>query len=245
MKHVTIFTDGASRGNPGPGGWGVVTIYPDAHDRMRVSELGGREDLTTNNRMEMTAVLKGLEYFNSFYENFTDISFTIFTDSAYVLNGSSKWVKGWVANNWKSGKEEVKNRDIWEQIIEAMKGKNITWKLLPGHSGIAGNERCDVISTEFADDKTVDLYQGDLASYSVPDIMNTAVSLVSQQKKSKKSSSSSSQKAYSYVSMVDGNVKTHATWSECEARVKGQSRARFKKSFSKEDEAQIIKEFSA
>lgn len=239
MKEVIIFTDGASRGNPGPGGWGAVAVYPDAHDVLHVDELGGREDLTTNNRMEMKAALEALTHFDGFYENLSEISFMIYTDSAYLLNGATKWVHGWSKNNWMTGKEEVKNRDIWEAIISAMRGKHISWKLLPGHSGVPGNERCDEISTQCADNKNPELYKGTLAAYSVHDILTTTVAPGVQKKKK----SSSSEKAYSYVSMVDGKVETHATWAECEKRVKGASKARFKKSFSKEDEAKIISEF--
>ncbi|MEN9649208.1 MAG: hypothetical protein RL094_175 [Candidatus Parcubacteria bacterium] len=239
MKEVTIFTDGASRGNPGPGGWAAVTVFPDAHGVMHVDELGGREALTTNNRMEMMAALKSLQHFDGFYENFKEVTFTIFTDSSYLLNGATKWVFGWVKNNWKTGKEEVKNRDIWEGILKAMEGKHITWKLLKGHSGVPGNERCDVISTEFADEKDVELYKGTLSAYGIKYVMNTSVLPVSQTKKK----SSSSEKAYSYVSLVDGNIETHTNWGDCEKRVKGASKARFKKSFSKEDEAAIIADF--
>lgn len=241
MKEITIFTDGASRGNPGPGGWGAIVIYPDSHGVLHVDELGGREDHTTNNRMEMTAVCEALQHLDGFYENFMDVSFTVFTDSSYVLNGATKWIHGWMKQDWMSGKEEVKNRDLWEQIHHGMKNKRITWKLLPGHSGIAGNERCDHISTQLADQKDIDLYKGELSSYPVIDVMNTSALPVSQKKKK----NSSSQKAYSYVSLVDGNVETHATWSDCEKRVKGKSNARFKKSFSREDEQNIISQFSS
>lgn len=220
-----IFTDGSSRGNPGQGGWGAILVSEDT-----VTELGGREDSTTNNRMELTAVISALESLRQ--EN--DI--TIYTDSAYVVNGITRWVKGWRKNNWKtSTKDDVLNKDLWEKLEGQTLHRVIDWKLIKGHSGIPGNERCDVIATSFADKNPVVLYSGSRERYGVN------ISDIRFGESDKKSKSKS--KAYSYVSLVDGEIKIHKTWEECKARVHGKN-AKFKKSVSPEDEQNIISEFA-
>ncbi|KND48726.1 MAG: ribonuclease HI [Parcubacteria bacterium C7867-003] len=223
---TTIFTDGSSRGNPGPGGFGAVVIGDDT-----VTEIGGRETETTNNRMELMAVISSLESIPNEKE------ITIFIDSAYVVNGITRWVKGWKLNNWKtSTKEDVQNKDLWERLVEAVSHKVIDWKLIKGHSGTPGNERCDIIATSFADNSPVVLYNGSKDRYGVD------VNVVPNA--SEKSKSKSKSKAYSYVSSVGGVVQTHKTWDECKARVNGVSSAKFKKSTSPENEEEIIREFS-
>jgi ribonuclease HI len=247
LKQVVLFTDGSSRGNPGKGGWGAVMIYPDAHGVLKVDELGGREDMTTNNRMEISAAALGLMHIDGYYENFSDVTFVIYIDSAYVVNGATKWIHGWRKNNWiSSTKEPVKNQDLWEQLAIAIEGKKIEWRLVPGHAGVPGNERCDVIATSFADNEPTSLYAGLLSQYAIKDILDVLnTNHADIPKNPNKKSSSSKTKAYSYVSAIDGKVQTHATWAECEARVKGKSGARFKKSFSPQDEGNIMREFSA
>jgi ribonuclease HI len=222
---VIIFTDGSSRGNPGPGGWGAIVLNDDT-----VVELGGREDKTTNNRMELLAVISAL----SSTPNEHDI--TLYTDSAYVLNGATRWVKGWEKNNWKtSTKDDVINKDLWEQMIDVTAHKVIDWRLIKGHAGTPANERCDVIATSFADKNPVVLYNGSRERYGVD------ISIVLKSDTPSKSKSKS--KAYSYVSMVDGEIMVHKTWEECKVRVHGVN-AKFKKSVSPEDEANIIAEFA-
>lgn len=221
---TTIFTDGSARGNPGPGGWGAIILNPDT-----ALELGGREDHTTNNRMELMAVISALE------ASPNDRDITIFIDSAYVVNGITRWVNGWMKNNWKtSTKEDVVNRDLWERLVEAVAHKVIDWKLIKGHSGTPGNERCDVIATSFADNNPVLLYNGSRSRYGI----SISISAIPPAKKPKSKST-----AYSYVSMVDGKIETHKTWDECKARVHGVN-AKFKKSVSPKDEEDIIREFS-
>lgn len=222
---ITIFTDGSSRGNPGPGGWGAILITDDL-----VKEIGGREDATTNNRMELTAVISSVE------SALGEHDITIYTDSAYVVNGITRWVKGWKLNNWKtSTKEDVVNRDLWEKLVSLTTHRVINWQLIKGHSGTPGNERCDVIATSFADNNPVVLYAGSLERYGVN------ISEIKSGQSDKKSKSKS--KAYSYVSMVDGEIKIHKTWEECKARVHGKN-AKYKKSVSQENEEEIISEFS-
>jgi ribonuclease HI len=228
MNKISIFTDGASRGNPGPGGWGSVIVSED-----RVKELGERADSTTNNRMELTACAEALE-------TVKDAEITVYTDSSYVINGITKWVRGWKANGWVTKtKDEVLNRDLWEKLVSTTEGKNVTWEYVGGHSGIAGNERCDEIATSFADKLEIELFSGALSDYPIKNILDLSHSV---EKVSKKSHSNA--KAYSYVSMIDGKIQIHATWAECEARVKGKSGARFKKAISQEQEQEIIADFT-
>lgn len=220
-----IFTDGASRGNPGPGGWGAVIV-----EGSDVKEIGGREDDTTNNRMEMTAVSEALKISGD--------NVVIYTDSQYVANGITSWIKGWKAKGWKTaGKTDVLNKDLWEKIDKRKEGKQIEMKVIGGHVGIPGNERCDEIATLFADEKDVELFDGKLSDYKV-DILNFDKNEVAKSKKDR-----SNMKAYSYLSLVDGVFKKHETWSECETRVKGKSGVLYRKAVSEEDEAEIKKEW--
>lgn len=220
-----IFTDGAARGNPGPGGWGAIVVTGDT-----VAELGGREAHTTNNRMELLAAISALEFI------LQEREMTIYTDSAYVVNGITRWVKGWQKNKWKTGKkEDVLNRDLWERLVTATEHRVIHWELVYGHAGVAGNERCDQIATGFADEHPPVLYNGSRSRYGV-DI--SAVQLGTHKKSKSKTA------AYSYVSLVDGEIRVHKTWEECKARVHGVAKARFKKSISPADEEEIIREFT-
>lgn len=237
-----IFTDGSSRGNPGPGGWGAVVVANE-----RVVELGGGEAHTTNNRMEMQAVISAIDFLIENELLTLNFKCVVYTDSAYVLNGITKWVAGWKARGWLTlQKEQVLNRDLWEKmsyLLEDMPGdEKIQWKLLKGHVGVAGNERCDEIATAFADKRDIKLYDGTLSGYSI-DI--TSVSHNADKSSARSASKKrSSQKAYSYISKVGGKIEIHKTWVECEKRVKGTSGARFKKSLSKSDETAIVEEFS-
>ncbi len=227
LMTTTIFTDGAARSNPGPGGWGAILIKDGG-----VTELGGREDNTTNNRMELMAVISALQEVSDGEE------ITIYADSAYVLNGITRWVKGWQKNNWRtSKKEDVINRDLWEKLVKLTDFKIIDWKLIKGHSGTAANERCDEIATSFADKNPTTLYKGKLSDYKV------SIS-VDQIQNSKSKKSKTTKKPYSYVSVVNGRIETHKTWEECKVRVHGVSGAKYKKVFSEEEEAQTIKEYS-
>jgi ribonuclease HI len=238
--HTIIFTDGASRGNPGPGGWGAVLIL-DKIKSCDVIELGGRESRTTNNRMELQACIQALKYITS--ENIKSL-ITIYSDSSYVINGITKWVHGWKINNWLTKtKEPVMNQDLWVELYELCNlAKNINWKYVGGHVGVIGNERCDIIATSFADNKKIDIYKGTLNDYSMPDIRNIRFSEQKMSEKSQKNSRSSA-KAYSYISFVKNQIEIHKTWAECENRVKGASGAKFKKALSLQEEKEIVASF--
>ena len=148
MNKFIIYTDGSSKGNPGPGGWGVIIFYRD-----NVKEMGGREEMTTNNRMEIKAAIEALKNIpqNSEIE--------IHTDSEYLMKGITIWINNWQKNNWKTrNKKAVLNRDLWEKLLAETEKRKIEWKKVLGHSGHKFNERCDDIATGFADGKNVKLY---------------------------------------------------------------------------------------
>ncbi len=235
-NEITIFCDGASKGNPGTGGWGAIVTNGEV-----IEELGGFEANTTNNRMELKAALEALTKARMLGNG----AVTAYTDSNYVINGITKWVHGWQRNGWVTkDKKRVMNQDLWEPLLKAIEAfdTSIVWEYVGGHVGVAGNERVDTIASDFAIGKKVQLYAGPVSGYGI-DVSNIDfdAALVKTKSATKERSKS---KAYSYISKVDGKVLVHKTWAECEARVKGKT-ARFKKSLSQEDEANIIKEFSA
>lgn len=233
---AVLFSDGSSRGNPGPGGWATVISY-DGH----VVELGGNEARTTNNRMEIMAALEGLKDIKRHAKDVREI--VLYTDSRYLINGATKWIFGWQKNGWiTSSKEPVLNKDLWEVLAEVLRGLStreaqVKWNYVGGHVGIPGNERCDVIATSFADGVPVPLYNGKRSEYSLDLDTVIAHTGASNQKKDKKSRSSA--KAYSYVSLVDGIFKTHTNWIDCEHEVKGKRGAKFQKTFSSDEESSI------
>ncbi|MDE2218402.1 MAG: ribonuclease HI, partial [Patescibacteria group bacterium] len=182
---ILIWSDGASRGNPGQGGWGVIIVSSEKE----VVELGGGEEHTTNNRMELTGAISALSFVSK--NNFTTAEkILIHTDSSYVINGITKWVYGWRKNNWQtSQKEDVVNRDLWEELFSLVAGKKIEWKYVAGHSGTPGNERCDEIATSFADGNIPSLYRGSLSDYPVSLFDLSDVSPVGNKNKKNKSRS--------------------------------------------------------
>lgn len=154
---ITIYTDGSSRGNPGPGGWASIIM-----DDVRVVELGGREDHTTNNRMELMGAIKALEFAGTL----GDSPIEVYTDSEYVMKGITEWIKGWQMRGWRTAaKKPVLNQDLWQKLILATDGKKIEWKYVAGHSGHTENDRCDEIATSFADDLNITLYNGARSAY--------------------------------------------------------------------------------
>jgi ribonuclease HI len=161
MENITIYTDGAARGNPGPGGWGAIVANSE-----RVTELGGEAGHTTNNRMELTAAIKAIEYA---VENFPpDSPMTIYTDSEYVMKGITEWILTWQKKGWKTaGKKQVLNKDLWQELLMVTEEKQIEWKYVASHSGHDANDRCDEIATAFADGLEATLYNGDRSKYEV------------------------------------------------------------------------------
>jgi len=142
MKRVELFTDGACRGNPGPGGWGVLLRYGD-----RERELYGGEPATTNNRMELRAAIEGLRALREPCE------VTLTTDSTYVMKGLTEWLPGWKARGWRTaGRKPVKNAELW-QALDAEAGRHeVHWEWVKGHSGHEGNERADALANRGIDE---------------------------------------------------------------------------------------------
>lgn len=136
MKTVEIFTDGACKGNPGPGGWGAIIRY-GKHEK----ELSGGEKDTTNNRMEMMAAIRALDTL------IEPCNVILYTDSTYVKDGITKWVDGWQRNGWKTAsKKPVRNADLWHELIGAVARHQIDWRWVKGHSGHPENDRADELA---------------------------------------------------------------------------------------------------
>lgn len=231
LDFTAIYTDGACSGNPGPGGWGTVVLNRMAE----VRELGGGEKPTTNNRMEVRAALEGLRFVAR-----EEGPVHIYTDSTYLIRGITQWVWGWKRKGWKTAEgKEVLNRDLWEDLIRVVAARGsegkIEWIYVRGHTGNPGNERCDRIAVGFSQGTNPGLFRGPVKDYKI-DILSFPESegLPEMRPKEEKKA------AYSYVSVLNGVVMRHRDWPSCEKRVKGQSGAKFKKSQSAQDEAEIL-----
>jgi ribonuclease HI len=231
---TVVFCDGAAKGNPGPGGWGVVIATADG----TVTELGGHAPHTTNNRMELTAAIEALAHVR-------DVAgpVDVYTDSTYVIKGIREWIHNWRRRGWTTMEgTPVSNRELWQQLdaLVSERGRSsLTWHYVRGHVGTPGNERVDAIADGLARGAEVTLYTGALSGYGlaifdVPD--DTSV----PKRTNASSGKSSKTTAYSYLSLVDGKLMRHTTWAECESRVKGRSGAKFKKATSAADEVAIL-----
>lgn len=227
---IVIHTDGACSGNPGPGGWGSIITFPEG----QVRELGSGVFGTTNNQMELQAIISALEFVKNRPEDIL-----VFTDSTYVIRGITQWIWGWMKKGWINAQgEPVANKSFWQQLhtLNAQKGKNkIEWHYVRGHQGNPGNERCDEIAVCFSKNQYCELYNGPLLNYEhnpydIPE--DTSLPPVREQ--------APKAKAHSYLSVVNGSVERHETWADCERRVKGRSGAKFKKSTSPSDEEEIL-----
>ncbi len=142
QRWVEIYADGACRGNPGPGGWGAILSLGD-HEK----ELFGAEADTTNNRMELTAVIRALEALKR------RVSARIYTDSQYVRLGITEWLPQWKARGWRTAdRKPVKNQDLWARLDELASGHELEWHWVKGHSGVPGNERVDALANRAIDE---------------------------------------------------------------------------------------------
>jgi ribonuclease HI len=136
LKRVSIYTDGACKGNPGPGGWGALLIYGDVE-----KELYGSDAQTTNNRMELTAVIEGLKALTR------PMDVVIYTDSTYVMQGMTVWIHSWIKRGWKTAdKKPVKNVELWQVLHEQVLRHHVQWQWVKGHAGDPGNERADALA---------------------------------------------------------------------------------------------------
>ncbi|MCC2604383.1 ribonuclease HI [Planctobacterium marinum] len=155
-KDVAIFTDGSCLGNPGPGGYGAIMIY-----KKNRKELAKGYALTTNNRMELLAAIVALETLN------TGCNVNLTTDSQYVRQGITSWLKGWKAKGWKTAsKKPVKNKDLWQRLDTACQPHTIQWNWVKGHSGHPENERCDQLARQAAENDNQRQDEGYLAEQS-------------------------------------------------------------------------------
>jgi len=231
-----VYTDGASKGNPGPGGWGAVVVTPDG----QVTELGGGAPMTTNNKMELTGAIQAFARLQG-----TAGPVAVYTDSTYVIQGIREWVHNWKRRGWKTATgTEVMNRELWEQLsaLTTARGvRTISWHYVRGHVGTPGNERVDEIADSFARRTPVVLYEGPLSAYPIAILDLPDDTSVPARSKRPSGASHSKAPAYSYLSVVDGKPMRHATWAECEQRVKGRSGARFKKATSAAEQDAILR----
>ena len=147
MKQIKLYTDGACRGNPGNGGYGSILEYTDAAGELHRKELSAGYRQTTNNRMELLAVIRGLQELKQACE------VTVYSDSKYIVDAFEQgWVDSWLKNNWKRGKKEpVKNQDLWKELLRLMNNHKVRYEWVRGHNGHPQNERCDVLATTAAD----------------------------------------------------------------------------------------------
>ena len=227
-----IFTDGACSGNPGPGGWAAIVALPEG----RVREIGGGAERTTNNRMELGAIIAALESVGERPEEAV-----VCTDSTYAISGITQWIAGWKRKGWVSSTgQPVLNRDLWERLdaVAAARRCRLSWRYVRGHSGHGANERCDEIAVAYSKGRPAALFDGPRVQYPV-------VLVVPEGAPPARRAASATARRPSgpgiYLSLVDGRLERHATWPQCEARVKGRRGARFKKVAGCEEEAAALK----
>jgi ribonuclease HI len=227
---LIVYSDGACSGNPGIGGWAYV-LYDG---RSTVFEQAAADPATTNNRMEMSGVIYAFQKITALALTGLDIgAIHVHSDSSYVIQGITTWIFGWKRRGWKNleGKE-VANQNLWIQLDDAIAPyrKQIQWIHVPGHAGIPGNERCDELSVQAMRENTMIVQEWAKPEY--PFDIFSPVDLGRFKKID----------PY-YLSLVNGVLKKHSTWSECEAVVKGRTGVRFKKVKSLNEEVQILKDW--
>lgn len=207
---IRIITDGACRGNPGPGGWAALII-----EGQQVQEIGGFVAHTTNNRMELTAVIEALQHVPA------QTPILIVCDSSYVIEGATKWIKGWRVRNWMTRDEQpVENRDLWE-ALDSLLDEHVSWQQVRGHVGHPENERANQLAQWYAAGGR----GHPPAAPAMPAHVPTAAAMVKG-------------KPF-YLSLLEGQVAKHSTWDDCHQRVHGVSGARYKKVHSV-GEAQLV-----
>lgn len=239
MKTLTIYTDGASRGNPGPSGWGAV-ILVDGY----AMEIAGGSKKATNNQMELQAVLEVLSDSGARAHKGPIV---VYSDSAYVVNGLNSWVWGWEKKGWVTmNKTPVENKAIWVSLLELLKeyGSRLSIEKVSGHAGDLYNERCDELAVAAALGEKQKLFKGTQKDY---DKFLEEMGTTAKTKKEsfgKLKTRKTTGPAYSYVSMVGGKVYADKTWAQCEARVKGKKGAKYQKVFSKAEETSLVQDYT-
>jgi ribonuclease HI len=226
---ITIFADGACSGNPGPGGWGAIVILNDG----TVKELGNSKKQTTNNEMELRAVIEALDAVREHPE-----TVSIYTDSTYIIFGITRWIWGWLSRDWKTAEgKDVTHKELWKHLLALVSRRpsRPEWHYVRGHTGVPGNERCDEIAVRFSQNHAPLLFSGKLSDYDV-DVFKIPKNTSPPEIKK----STEKKVVWSYLSVVNGVPKRHPNWKECETRVKGVSGAKFRKSTSAEEELEIL-----
>lgn len=251
--HIVIFADGACSGNPGPGGWASVIALPDG----RVAEIGDSDSRTTNNRMELTAAIKGLKAVVR-----VEGPVHFYTDSVYVIRGITAWIHGWRRNGWKTATgDEVINSDLWQELFELAlrRGENrasgapasrtrdpqggILWHYVRGHAGIPGNERCDRLAVAFSKGENPALFRGAFEDYKIPLLRGIPEDTSVPERKSENGVPGRPKFRAFYLSLIHERLERHATWDDCKRRVEGQAGARYKKISSPEEEAETLRKW--
>lgn len=236
---ILAFTDGAAKGNPGPGGWGAVLLVAG----QTVRELGGSGGVTTNNRMELEAAIATLEWATE-ASAADSVEVTVLSDSTYLLRGVGEWLPAWKRRGWKTATgADVANRELWERLDAAVaRCARVTWRHVAGHAGCAGNERADRIASDLAEGRHVALYEGPACEYELDLVASAEVAGDPRLARSARPSRRRGV-ATRYLSLVAGELARHDTWADCERRVKGRPGARYRKVASEAEERAILGEW--
>lgn len=233
---IVVYTDGASSGNPGPGGWAAIVATPDGE----VAELGGRVLETTNNAMELTAAAEALRAIED-----SPGRVEIYTDSTYLIRGITQWIFAWAKRGWTTAEgEPLANLEIWKDLAGLVRRRREAWgapgwNYVRGHRGTPGNERVDRLAVAFSQGKRPRLYRGRLVSYDVAvhDLPEPEPLPERPKGETRKTAKAA---PHSYLSLVDGRIVRHKDWVRCESRVKGRSGAKFQKAMTPEEETGIV-----
>ena len=229
---ILIYTDGACSGNPGPGGWAAIIL----DSKSRVQEIGGFSQETTNNRMELSAVIEALRSVE--VQPGPD---EVYTDSAYLISGVTRWLERWRRQCWaRADGTKILNRDLWEELDALARGRadGVSWHYVRGHAGHAANSRCDEIAVAFSRGEAPTLYDGPASGYGVDLTLPNPEPLA----KPGAGRSRSRRKSGWYLSFLDGRLERHETWAGCRARVLGKP-AVFKKISTREEEIAVLKKW--
>jgi ribonuclease HI len=236
MKSISacLYTDGACSGNPGPGGWGYVLVN---FEKKKIFEGGGGEKDTTNNRMEMKAIIVGL--IEAASQKFQNI--LVMTDSTYVIRGFTQWKFGWKKRGWLTSEgQPVSNQDLWKELDQVGQNLKIDWLYVRGHQGTPGNERVDQIAVAYSKMDHIHLYENcDFSDY----IFDVTDLPAGEPLPEMKTHSAGPKKPVFYVSYVNGVLMKHQDWNSCERTVKGQPKALYKKLSSEEELKEILKKW--
>jgi ribonuclease HI len=242
-SEIIIYCDGACSGNPGQGGWGIIVIFSDS-----IIELGGYQSQTTNNQMEILAAIRALEFVQK--QKLAVSKITVYTDSSYLINAITKWIFGWIKNNWVTLEgDSVKNKEYFHELLGLVKNlepAKIDWRYVPGHRGVVGNERVDQIAVAFSkgEGMGLNLYQGLKEGYPYPEIFSFDYSKIQNINSDSAQKNSRNKKAIGYLAFVSGQLFSFKTWEECSKVVQGRSGAKFKKFSTKEEAQEILKSWN-